>query len=219
MVSALFRSLAQISDPRFRKVWLLGFVYSLLLFFAIVGLSTLALAQIELVGIGWIDTTIAALGSAATFVLALIFFPGLALMVITLLLEDVCRAVEGRHYPGLPAARKQGWGEIIGGSAKLLTLTVILNAIFLPVYVFLPVLNILVFLLVNGILLGREFYDLVSLRRLAPADATELRKRHRGRLFADGVLIAGLLAIPFIGWTMAVIAAAIMVHEFEALKK
>lgn len=218
MIAALSKSFAQIPDPRFRKVWLLGLLYSIALFVAIVVIASVVLAQIEVVGIGWVDWTITALGSAGAFILAIILFPGLALIVIGLLLEQICRAVEAKHYPDLSAPRKQGWGEIIGSLAKLLALTVFLNILVLPLY-FIPVINLLVFYALNGILLGREYFDLVSMRRLDPSDATAMRHRHRGRLFTDGVVITFLLSIPFVGWAMAVIATAFMLHEFESLKR
>lgn len=218
LIASLFKSLAQINDPRFRRVWLKGFVYSILLFVLIVGASSLALSQMNAVGIAWIDWVITGLGSIGAFILALIFFPGLALTVIGLLLEEVCRAVEARHYPGLPSPRPQSWGELIGGVARLAALTLLLNIAVLPLY-FVPFLNVLVFYVLNGILLSREYYELVSLRRVDLPQAVSIRQRHRPRLFADGVIITLLLSIPFIGWTMAVIATAMMVHEFETLTK
>lgn len=218
MISALFKSFSQISDPRFRRVWLKGFAYSVLLFLVIVALAWFLLAQIDVVGIGWIDWVIAGLGGLGVFVIAIILFPGLALIVIGAMLEEIARAVEARHYPDLPPPRDQRWGEIAGTLAKLITLTAMLNIAALPLYL-VPVLNILVFYALNGILLGREYYDLVSLRRLDPREAVAVRRRRRFRLFADGVIIAFLLSIPFIGWTMAVVATAFMVHEFEAIKE
>lgn len=218
VIPALFKSLAQISDPRFRRVWLKGFAYSVLLFLVIVALAWFLLAQIDVVGIGWIDWVIAGLGGLGFLVIAFIMFPGLALIVIGTMLEEIARAVEARHYPDLPPPRDQRWGEIIATSSKLIGLTAMLNIAALPLYL-IPVLNFLVFYALNGILLGREYYDLVSLRRLEPRQAAAVRGRRRFRLFADGVIIAFLLSIPFIGWTMAVVAAAFMVHEFETIKE
>lgn len=218
MISALAKSFGQISDRRFRKVWLRGLVYSVGLFVVIVALAGFILSQIDVVSIAWIDWTITALGSAGAFVLGIILFPGLALMVVSLMLEEVCRAVEARHYPSLPPPRKQSWGEIIGSLASLVVLTVFLNIAVLPLY-FIPIVNVLVFYVLNGILLAREYFDLISMRRLEPPEVTVMRRRHRGRLFADGVVIAVLLSIPFVGWAMAVIATALMLHEFESFRR
>lgn len=218
VISSLFKAFAQISDPRFRRVWFKGLIYSVILFILIVGGAAFGLSQIEAVGIAWIDWAITGLGGLGAFILALIFFPGLALMVISLLLDEICRAVEAHHYPDLPATRTQSWREIIGMVAQLAMLTVFLNIIVLPLY-FVPILNVLVFYVLNGILLSREYYDMVSFRRFDPPQSVFMRRRHRPRLFTDGVVIAVLLSIPFIGWTMAVIATAFMVHEFEALKQ
>lgn len=218
MIVSLFKSLAQINDPRFRRVWIKGFAYSILLFVVIVGVSSLALSQLHVVGIAWIDWIITGLGSVGAFALAVIFFPGLALTVIGLMLEEVCRAVEAKHYPDKPSPRPQSWGEIIGGVARLTSLTLFLNIAVLPLY-FVPFLNVLVFWVLNAILLSREYFELVSLRRIDPMQAASIRQRHRLRLFTDGVIITLLLFIPLIGWTMAVIVTALMVHEFETLTK
>ena len=73
----------------------------------------------------------------------------------------------------------------------------------------------MVFYLLNGYLLGREYYELVSLRRLAPDRAKALRRGLRSRVFLAGVVIAFLLTLPLVNLITPIIATGFMLHVFE----
>jgi uncharacterized protein involved in cysteine biosynthesis len=75
-----------------------------------------------------------------------------------------------------------------------------------------PGVNFFVFLGLNGYLFGREYFEVVALRRLDPLAVRAARRRAAGRVFVAGVVIAGLFAIPFVNLVAAVIATAFMVH-------
>jgi len=101
---------------------------------------------------------------------------------------------------------------------KFAAIAVLLNLLVLPLY-FVPALNVLVFMVLNGYLLGREYFELIAFRRLDAAAARLLWRRFRGKLFVSGVVITAMLSIPFVNWFMPVIAAAFMVHVFEGLRR
>ena len=76
-----------------------------------------------------------------------------------------------------------------------------------------------VFYAVNGYLLGREYFEVVALRRHAAGGGhASLRRRHRGQLFLAGVIIAFLLTLPLINLIAPVIATAVMVHLYHSMK-
>ncbi len=52
-------------------------------------------------GIGWLDSTLAVLGSAGALVLAWLLFPIAIAASLGLFADDVIEAVERRFYPGL----------------------------------------------------------------------------------------------------------------------
>ncbi len=87
-------------------------------------------------------------------------------------------------------------------------LVILIFLLFPPVFPF-------VFFGVNGYLMGREYFELVALRRLQPAEAKALRKRHQGTLFAAGVIAAFVLTVPFVNLLAPIIATAAMVHLLE----
>ncbi|MGE0743831.1 MAG: EI24 domain-containing protein [Rhodospirillales bacterium] len=219
MVPSLSRALAQLDDPRFRRViWQSAGYSALLLVAMIVGIGW-GLDTLDLTGIGWIDGVLTVLGSLAAVVLAFLLFPAAATVIITsFLIEDVVRAVEARHYPNQPPGRPQPFSEVAWGAFRLLALTVALNLLVLPLYL-IPVLNIFVFYLLNGYLLGREYFELVAARRMGPAEVRTAWRAGRARLYAAGVVIALLLSIPLVNWLMPVVAAAFMTHEFESFRR
>jgi uncharacterized protein involved in cysteine biosynthesis len=93
-----------------------------------------------------------------------------------------------------------------------MVVTIVLNLLALPLYVFMPGLNFFVFLGLNGYLFGRQYFEVVALRRLDMAATRAVRHRFGVRIFAGGVVIAGLFAMPFVNLLAPVIATAFMVH-------
>jgi len=74
------------------------------------------------------------------------------------------------------------------------------------------VVNVVGFYAINAYLLGREYFELVVLRHLAPVKARQLWRAHRLQLFVAGLLIAGLLTVPLLNLAAPLLAAAFMVH-------
>ncbi len=59
---------------------------------------------------------------------------------------------------------------------------------------------------------------MVAWRRLEPAAADRLRRRHWLRLWLLGILLALLSTIPLVNLLAPLIATAAMVHEVEKLR-
>ena len=143
-------------------------------------------------------------------------------MVLSFLLEDIALAVEQRHYPDLPAARKQPVTEALRNALAFAGVTIALNLLLLPIYLvllFVPPLNLFVFYGLNGYLLGREYFELVAQRRLDPTQMRRLRTGNRGRLFIGGVVIAFLLTLPVINLAIPIVATGFMIHLFEDMRR
>ncbi|NQU71160.1 MAG: EI24 domain-containing protein [Rhodospirillales bacterium] len=217
MIQALLKALGQLPDRTFRRVVFGSFFLSLALFAALVYGTSWLLDGLGVFGIGWLDWIVEALGSTAAFIVAVLLFPGIALVIVSLFLEPIVRAVEARHYPGRPPGRNQPIAETLVNVIRLVLISVILNLLALPLYL-IPILNLFVFYFLNGYLLGREYFELVAFRRMGVGEARILRKQRKGRVFIGGVVITVLLSIPIISWMMPVVAVAFMVHLFEGLR-
>ena len=95
-----------------------------------------------------------------------------------------------------------------------------LNLLCLPLYLilmFVPPFNLVLYYLLNGYLVSREYFELVALRRMGPAAALQMRRQSRGRILMAGILLTFLLTIPIINFLTPVIATAFMVHVFHGL--
>ena len=81
----------------------------------------------------------------------------------------------------------------------------------MPLYL-LPAANLVIYLALNGYLLGREYFELVAHQRLALGEARQQRRGQRGRLWLAGAAIAVMLMIPVFNLVAPVVAIAFMVH-------
>ena len=74
-------------------------------------------------------------------------------------------------------------------------------------------------LLVNGWLLGREYFEMAALRHLPLARVDALRQEHGGQILVGGVLISLLSVIPGLDLIAPLFGTALMVHLFKQIQK
>ena len=235
MFAALGKAIAQMSDPAFRGVLLRALLASTVLFIVVWAAAWFVLSWAGDLLSDWVaardwegrtftvlEWILGVLSVAGVVIASFFLFPAATTLILTLLLEDIAAAVEKRHYPGLPAARKQPLMEALRGALAFAGITILLNLIALPFYLlllFVPPLNLFVFYSLNGYLLGREYFELVAVRRIEAAVAGRLRRRYRGKVFMAGIVIAFLLSLPLINIAMPIVATGFMVHVFEAARR
>lgn len=215
MFSALAAAFGDLGDPRIRGVlWKSLGLALLVLALLATGLWFLVawLAHFE---IGWLNKVIEFAAGFGVVILAWFLFPAAVTSTLGVFLDEVSEAVERRHYPYLPKARPQSWGEIIRQTLAFAAIAVGLNLLLLPFYLLLlwfPPAYAALFYGVNGYLLGREYFEQVAMRRLDPEAARHLRRAHQGRIVLAGVAIAFLLTVPFLNLIAPVVATAFMLH-------
>jgi len=219
MIGSFARAIANLFAPALRRVVALSFALAVASF-ALLWLA-LAIALAHSPHFGWrvLDWLVDSLGVLAALALSWLLFPAVVTMVMGFFLDRVAGAVERLDYPGRGAARSAPVSETLMTTLRLMGLTVILNLLALPLYVLMPGLNFFVFLGLNGYLFGREYFEVVALRRLELRAARALRTRFAGRVFLGGVAIAGVFAVPLVNLVAPVIATAFMVHLFEGLRR
>lgn len=233
VIDSFLTAVAQLSDPRLRRVLLIGIFGSLAIFVVLwsgFGMltSTLDWAMIPYIGwvFDWLGDTAEWLGGLVFMTVALaisfLLFPAIVTIIVGFFLEEVVSAVEDRHYPNLPPARAQPTAEVLSITVRFALLVIGLNLLALPLYLilmFLPPLNLVLYYLLNGYLVGREYYELVALRRLEPQAARALRKAHKGRVLLAGVVLVFFMTIPIVNFVTPVLAAAFMLHVFQNLPR
>ncbi|MCT7665419.1 sulfate transporter family protein [Shinella kummerowiae] len=164
-----------------------------------------------------------------TFVFGIIASLGLALGLALLLapvtaiiagffLDDVAEVIEKRDYATEAPGTALPLGQAIAGSVKFLGVVILGNLIALFL-LFIPGVNLVAFFLVNGYLLGREFFEFAAMRYRTPAEARLFRAKHASTVLLAGLLVAAFLAIPIVNLLTPLFAAGLMVHLHKALSR
>jgi CysZ protein len=219
MLTAFCRAFYALSQPTLRRVVALSLALAVLTFallWVAVGSVLYNTAFFEWRPLNWLADL---MGGLAVVALSWLFFPAVVTLIMSLFLERVAAAVEALDYPENSPPRRQSIREILGAMLRLTALTLLLNLLALPAYLLLPGINLFLFLALNGYLLGREYFEMVALRRLDAAATRAARNRFGLRVFLGGVVIAALFALPLVNLVAPVIATAFMLHLFEALSR
>lgn len=221
------RALGQIGDPRFRGVLLRSVALTL------AGLAAIFWAAVTLVGwalpdtvslpwigeIGFVDNLLSWAAIGVMLALSVVLMVPTAAAVVGFFLDDVADAVEARHYPALPPARETPFARQIGDAARFLGLVVVANALALALYLTVPPLAPFAFWIVNGYLLGREYFQLVAQRRLAPEAAARLRRANAGSIWLAGTALAAPMSVPLVNLVVPILGVAVFTHQFHRMAR
>jgi CysZ protein len=218
MIAAFSRALGDSFAAEQRRFLLLSLGLALALLVGLWIAASALIAGLHVSGISWLDSVINILGSVAALVIAWTVFPAMTTLVLGLFLERVVASIERVRYPDLPPARRIGIGEAVASGLRLFLLALVLNLVLLPLYL-IPGLNLLLYYGLNGYLVGREYFELIALRRLAPSEMRAMWRGRRGQLILAGVIIAFLLSLPFVNLAAPLMGAAFMLHLFEGLRR
>lgn len=222
IIDAARAAISRLFTPEFRGVFFKSLGLTLLL---------LMLAWLALRGLltgfvfPWIDTFLPSLpdwtswfGVLAGLAASLGIAVGLAFLIAPvtaaiagIFLDDVAEVVEREDYsadpPGKPVPLMRG----IVLSIKFLGVVILANLGAL-LLLLVPGVNIAAFFLVNGYLLGREFFEFAAMRFRPEADAKAMRRRNGSTVFLAGMVIAAFMAVPLLNLLTPLFAAAMMVH-------
>ncbi len=218
-------ALGQLGDRRFRRVLLLGVALALVLLVAVYTAFLQLLwwltpdsFEIPLVGpVTGIETILGWASLLLMLGLSIFLMMPVASAFTGFFLEDVADAVEDRHYPHLPPATALPWADALRQSVNFLGLVIAVNVGALFLYPFAGPLIPVLFWAVNGFLLGREYFTMVALRRLPPAEAAALRSRYSGTIWLAGTLMAAPLSVPIVNLVIPVLGAATFTHLFHRM--
>jgi CysZ protein len=157
---------------------------------------------------GILAAVLAAIGLALG--LALLIAP-VAAIIAGLFLDDVAEIIEKNEYPLDRPGRAVPTMRAFLLSAKFLAVVILGNIVALFLLL-VPGVNIAAFFLVNGYLLGREYFEFAAMRFRDEPEAKALRRRNFGTVFLAGLAIALFLAVPIVNLLTPLFAAALMVH-------
>ncbi|MBO9099845.1 MULTISPECIES: sulfate transporter family protein [unclassified Rhizobium] len=163
----------------------------------------------------WVDWLAVALAAVVGLGAAFLLAPVTGL-VAGLFLDDVAAVVERQDYPLDVPGKAMPFGPAMVSSIKFLGVLIVGNGIAL-ILLIVPGVNLVAFFLVNGYLLGREFFEFAASRFRSPQQARNFRKKNASTVFLAGLVIAAFLAIPFVNLLTPLFAGAMMVHLHKRL--
>ncbi|WP_339780519.1 EI24 domain-containing protein [uncultured Thalassospira sp.] len=212
MINDFMKSLAQFSDPRFRRVVLIGVGGAILTILALWGAIGFTLNSVTLFSDGgWLETVADWLLGVGLALLVLLLFPAMTVLISSLLLDQIAEAVEDKHYPHLEQPRHQPFLEALINGLKFSLTALFLNILILPLLITGPI-YVIAFYAMNGYLISREYFELVAARRYDVQTMTAFRKSRQIKLWMAGIALTFLMTVPFVNLVAPVIATAFMVH-------
>ncbi|MBD3788024.1 MAG: EI24 domain-containing protein [Sphingomonadales bacterium] len=224
--TAIGRGLSDLFRPGAMKVLLKGIGLALALLIALwlgllwlIGLFVPETVTLPWVGeIGWIGSAVG-FASFGVMLIASVFLMAPVTSIFTgFFLEEVAEMVEGVHYPQLPAVRSLSLAESLGDTLRFFGVILGANLLALVIYPFVIPLAPLLFLGLNGYLLGREYFQMAAQRRMHRPEARALYDANRGTVWLTGALLALPLSIPIVNLAVPVVGAAVFTHLFHALR-
>lgn len=218
-------ALRQLGDPRFFRVMLWGVALSLALlvavyavFLMLIQMATPDAVEIPLIG------PVTGLHTLLSWASAL-FMVGLSVFLMVpvagafagLFIEDVARAVEDRHYPGLPSPPRPPFMDAAIANVNFLGLVLMVNLGALMLVPLAGPFVLPLFWAANGWLLGREYFTMAAARHLGRKGARSMYRENALRIWAAGLLMTMPLSVPFLNLAVPVIGAATFTHLFHRL--
>lgn len=220
-MNAFSRAFGQLPEPELRGLVIKAVLFAALVFGALVVLALWLMPTFSVSSWDWLNSFLEWLANAAVILVLMVLFPAISGLFISFFLDDIAAAVEKRHYPDDLPGNSVGMADSFKLALRFSAIMIGLNILCLPLYLFLffiPPLNLVLFYTLNGYLLSREYFELVSARHLPVPEAARLRKANLGPLWLAGAVIAFMMTIPLLNLLAPVIATAAMMHIFKNLQ-
>lgn len=157
--------------------------------------------------LGYLSTAGEVALSLVLIVLAIALSPAASVLVGGLLFDLAAERVE--KAIGAPKARAVPLAEGIANGLKIALPALLLNLLVIPLY-FVPVLNVIVFIGLNGALMGREYATLAAARQMSFREAVRLRNRYGFSVFLVGLASS---VVPFFAPLVGAGAMVRLVHR------
>ena len=209
MIADALDALAEIFSPPFRRVmWKSLGLTTAILVLAGFGLDRLALSLVH-VGPAWLNailSVVVALGLIAGLVL---LAPPTASLVAGFFLDEVAAMVERTIDPNGPPGRPIPMAPSVAMGIRFAVLSLLVNAIVLALTIFTGV-GLVSFFILNGYLLGREYFELAAMRHVSGAEARFLFQRNLPMVFFAGLVVSAFVAVPVLNLLTPLFATSFM---------
>ena len=216
MLADALAAFREILTPPFRAALAKVLGLTLLILIGAVALLDHGLLLLVTLPYPWLSTLVSILAGLGLLVGSVFLVAPVSSVVAGFFVDDLAEHVERDLDPLSPPGRPLEIVPALVLSVRFGALQFAVTALAL-LLLLVPGINAVAFLGANAYLLGRQYYEFVALRHLAPADAEALRRRHAGRIFLAGLVMAAVVAVPVVNLLTPLFATAFMVRVFKRL--
>ena len=214
MIADALDAFSQIFSPPFRRVmWKSLALTAAILVLAGVGLDRLALSYVH-VQASWASALLSGFVALGLVVGMIFLAPPTVSLVASFYLDDIAAIVERSIDPRGAPGRPLPLGPSLAFGVRFAVLSVAVNAVVLALTLFAGV-GLAAFFVLNGYLLGREYFELAAMRHMSAAEARDLFDRHWLEVFAAGAIVAALVAVPVLNLFAPLFATAYLTRIYK----
>jgi hypothetical protein len=150
-------------------------------------------------------------GGVFALVVTIYFFPVLLTFFVSFFIEEIAFEIEKIHYQDLKNPREIPFMENLSCAVRFGFKAFFIN-IFALFFMIIPVIGVLFYYIINGLLVSREYFQIISLRRIKDKEVMRLYKKRSKKYILAGIFVVFLMTLPIINIFAPIIATSMFVH-------
>ena len=213
IISALGKSINQLSDPKFKKVFLKAVILCITFILSISIIFAYFFSNIWS-GLGLpFSALISSIGGVFIFFLSMwVLGPMISIICNGFFQDEIILAVEKKYYRNLNIENKSRLLSEINFNIKLLFKLIVFNLLIIPLIIFPPIYFIF-YWIINGYLISYEYISILKNRYNNHLDLSGKRII----LLIYGIIILIMFTLPIINFFAPVIGIASAVHLYNGI--
>jgi len=218
MLQDAVKALIQTFTPAYRRVLLysIGLAIGLII---VLGIGAhYGLTYLIALDWRWAEITVDILAGIGIIIGGIFLVPPITSLIAGLFLDDVAGKVERNDFLDMEEGTALPIGRSLVLSIKFFGLMLAVNLVAL-LLLLVPGVNLIVFYVANGYLLGREYFQLAAMRYRTEDEAALVRRHHSVAIFFAGLIIAVVVSIPILNLITPVFATIFMVRLHKRLTR
>ena len=173
--------------------------------------------RIELFGyeINFLESLAFWLALGSVFVVLTILWVPIVALATSCFLERIAATAERRFFPNLDPPIPVSFGSAIRSGIRISLITGSIAALLLLSSPFLGPVAPFIGAGATGYVLGREYHDIVAMRRLPPGEIASSWQRHRGMQWIAGIIASLAMLVPILNLFAPVYGVAFAAISFH----
>ncbi|WP_142416172.1 sulfate transporter family protein [Bartonella massiliensis] len=167
---------------------------------------------------GWLGFSMLIIFNLGLALLLAFLIAPITAMIGSFFIDSAAEIIERQDYPNEPLGQAMPFARSLVLSFKFVILSLLGNGIAFILF-FIPGVNLIAFYVINGYLLGHEYFLFAAYRFRTEQDARAFLHTHYAAVFGAGLLIAVFVSIPILNLATPLFAAAFMTHLHKMLSQ